>query len=115
MFHAQNAEKIGYYIFISGVFGYCGYKLFNQKVVEIEKRALELQAMEEKFKLRSIQDSAKSNGSTPTNFVKLQDFKKKIYVIGVYDDPLTQMVEPEGIDHKDISIQLFEREEGEAY
>ena len=27
------------------------------------------------------------------NLIKLQDFKKKIFVIGVYDDPLRAMVE----------------------
>lgn len=26
------------------------------------------------------------------NFVKLQDFKRKVFVIGVYDDPIAEMV-----------------------
>ena len=38
--------------------------------------------------------------------MKLQDFKKKIFVIGVYDDPMEAMVErPEG----DGELNLFEK------
>ena len=29
------------------------------------------------------------------NFMKLQDFKRKVYVIGVLDDPMSEMVKPD--------------------
>jgi len=35
--------------------------------------------------------------------LKLQDFKRKIYVIGVYDDPLSQML-------KDKNLNLLEKD-----
>ena len=49
-------------------------------------------------------DLIQSGGYDQVNLVKLQDFKKKIFVIGVYDDPMEAMVErPEG----DRELKLF--------
>lgn len=43
-----------------------------------------------------------------TNFVKLQSFQKKVYAIGIYDDPLRQMVP---IKKEEVNgVQLVEKD-----
>jgi len=42
------------------------------------------------------------------NFIKLQDFKRKLLVIGIYDDPLHEMI-PQPEDDKEGQLKLFHK------
>ena len=43
------------------------------------------------------------------NFVKLQDFNKRIYVVGVFDDPLLDMIPLDPKDRTNLNHQLFDK------
>lgn len=88
----RTIEKAGYAVGLAGVFGFCAFKLYQKNVLEIEKRAQELKKLEDRYF-----EIASKNNPEQINFVKLQDFKKKIYAIGIYDDPLDHMIETKGI------------------
>ena len=42
-------EKALYAALVPGSFGYFGYRLYKQNVIEMEQRAIELKEMEEKY------------------------------------------------------------------
>ena len=48
--------------------------------------------------------------SKQTNMLKLQNFKKKIYVIGVYDDPILQMVPLEKDEFDRAKLPLINKD-----
>jgi hypothetical protein len=79
------------------VFTFCGYKLYEKNVLEVEKRALELKKLEDKFFDIARQNIKNTNGIEGINLIKLMDFKKKVYCIGIYDDPLNHMVDSSGL------------------
>jgi glutaredoxin len=103
----RSIEKIGYGVSLSGVFAFCGYKLYQKNVLEVQKRALELRDLENKF-ITQARENIKKAGlpNEDVNILKLQDFKKKIYAIGVYDDPLSLMVETKGLT---VNAPIFDK------
>ena len=93
----RSLEKIGYGVVLSGIFSFCGYKLYEKNVLEVEKRALELKKLEDRFFDIAKQNVKNTNGMEGINLIKLMDFKKKVYAVGVYDDPLNQMIDSKGM------------------
>jgi len=53
-------------------------------------------------------DSLERSNYNNVNFIKLQDFKKKLFLIGIYDDPLHEMI-PEPEDDKEGQLKLFHK------
>jgi hypothetical protein len=76
-------------------------------VLEVEKRALELKKLEDRFYQIAKQNVKITNGTEGINLVKLMDFKKKVYAIGVYDDPLNHMIDSK--DLKGINAQFLQK------
>ena len=71
----RGFEKLIYLIGMPCLVGYGGYQIYRKNVAEAEERAWRLKKTEEKFLSNS-------------NIVKLQNFNKKVFAIGVYDDIL---------------------------
>ena len=76
-------------------------------MLEVEKRALELKKLEDRFYQIAKQNVKITNGTEGINLVKLMDFKKKVYAIGVYDDPLNHMIDSK--DLKGINAQFLQK------
>ena len=74
-------------------------------MLEVEKRALELKKLEDRFFEIAKTNVRSTNGTEGINLVKLMDFKKKVYAIGVYDDPLNHMIDSK--DLKGINAQFL--------
>ena len=102
----RNFEKLSYAILVPSLFAFLGYKMYQQNVTDRDENALKLKEVEDKYiKLAKENvaqkyivdqsDKMKEMGMLPlsyiqdTNMIKLQDFKRKVFVIGVYDDPLS--------------------------
>ena len=71
----RGFEKLIYLIGMPSLVSYGGYQIYRKNVAEAEERAQRLKLTEEKFLSNS-------------NIVKLQNFNKKVFAIGVYDDIL---------------------------
>lgn len=56
---------------------YGGYCIYQKNVSEVDERAMRVKKIEEKYLTQHAD-----------NVIKLQNFKKKVFAIGVYDDIL---------------------------
>ncbi len=60
---------------------YGGYCIYKKNVSEIDERAMRVKKIEEKYLTQHAD-----------NVIKLQNFNKKVFAIGVYDDILDDPV-----------------------
>jgi hypothetical protein len=73
----RTLEKLVYLAGVPVLLGYAGFTLYRNAILQDEERQLQLQEMEDKY-LKKHED----------HIVKLENFKKKVYAIGVYDPQL---------------------------
>ena len=73
----RGAEKLVYLCGIPALVLYGGYLIYQKNVAESEQRAERVIKTEEKYLAKHKE-----------NIIKLQNFNKKVFAIGVYDDIL---------------------------
>lgn len=77
LFSFRGLEKLTYLVGIPALFTYGGYMIYQKNVVEAEERALQLKKTEDKYITKN-----------KSNMLKLQNFTKRVFAIGVIDDIL---------------------------
>ena len=86
---------------VPSVFSFIGYKFYQKKVQDSDKKLSKAKLMEDKYVAQAKQNLEQfpiskslwpSSYTEEPNLIKLQDFKRKVFVIGVYDDPACDMV-----------------------
>ena len=70
----RTLEKLVYLAGVPVLLGYAGFTLYRNALIQEEERLLQLQKMEDKY-INKHKD----------HVVKLENFKKKVYAVGVYD------------------------------
>lgn len=78
----RGAEKLFYLVAIPSILTYGGYAIYKKNFLEFETRGLHVKKVEEKY----LPDNR-------TNMVKMQNFKQKVFAIGLVDDILADTSE----------------------
>ena len=73
----RGFEKLSYLIVIPSVLAYGGFAIYKKNFLESEVRGRKIKMVEEKFL-----------PANRTNLVKLQNFKQKVFAVGLVDDIL---------------------------
>jgi len=73
----RGAEKLVYLCGVPALVLYGGYLMYKKNVAEAEQRSERVIKTEEKYL-----------ATHKENMIKLQNFNKKVFAIGVYDDIL---------------------------
>ena len=71
----RSLEKLAYLFLIPTVMGASAFTLYRKNVLQAGERAAKLKEIEERYL-----------GANPDNMVKLQNFKKRVFAIGMIDD-----------------------------
>ena len=74
-FSLRTVEKLSYIVGVPSLLGFSGYKLYQQSVAEEKDKQEKLKEIEDKY--------LKQNNK---NLVKLDNFRKKVFAIGIEED-----------------------------
>lgn len=92
----RGAEKLFYLVAIPSILTYGGYAIYKKNFLEFETRGLHVRKVEEKY----LPDNR-------GNMVKLQNFKQKVFAIGLVDDILADTSELKKNSEKLREFQLL--------
>lgn len=79
-FSFRGAEKLLYIVMVPSVLFYGGYAVYKKNFLEFEKRGQYIKKVEDKF-----------IPNNRNNMVKLQNYKQKVFAIGLVDDILNEV------------------------
>ena len=85
----KSIEKAAYLLSLGGVALGGGFVIYRKNVLQAESRAEQIKKTETKYLKRN-----------PDNMVKLQNFQKKVFAIGVVDDIVDESMVQQSDDHK---------------
>ena len=71
----KSIEKLAYLVVTSGMALGGGWTIYRKNVLEAEQKAERIKKIETKYLRKN-----------PDNMIKLQNFKQKVFAIGVVDD-----------------------------
>ena len=71
----KGIERVSYMVGIPALFAFGAFQIYRKNAYEAETRAAKVKKMEAKFVSKH-----------PDNMVKLQNYKKKVFAIGIVDD-----------------------------
>ena len=85
----KSIEKAAYLLSLGGVGLGGGFVIYRKNVLQAESRAEQIKKTETKYLKRN-----------PDNMVKLQNFQKKVFAIGVVDDIVDESMVQQSDEHK---------------